>query len=93
MLVAFDVAVVRAQYPALRPEVAEALSARGINCWHRYSYTWELAGALGLGEGGGEGGGAVRTKSDLVGLDIRGELLELQRVLASVVAAEQQFST
>ncbi len=38
-------------------EVAEALSARGINCWHGYAYAWELAGALGLREGGG----AVRT--------------------------------
>ncbi len=38
-------------------DVAEALSARGINCWHGYAYAWELAGALGLREGGG----AVRT--------------------------------
>jgi selenocysteine lyase/cysteine desulfurase len=38
-------------------EVAEALSARGINCWHGHAYAWELAGALGLRETGG----AVRT--------------------------------
>jgi cysteine desulfurase family protein (TIGR01976 family) len=38
-------------------DVAEALSGRGINCWHGYAYAWELAGALGLREGGG----AVRT--------------------------------
>jgi len=38
-------------------DVAEALSARGINCWHGYAYAWELAGALGLRESGG----AVRT--------------------------------
>ncbi|MGH3930149.1 MAG: aminotransferase class V-fold PLP-dependent enzyme, partial [Pseudonocardiaceae bacterium] len=38
-------------------DLAEALSSRGINCWHGYSYAWELAGALGLREGGG----AVRT--------------------------------
>ncbi|HEY6423340.1 MAG TPA: cysteine desulfurase-like protein [Pseudonocardiaceae bacterium] len=38
-------------------EVAEALSARGINCWHGHAYAWDLAGALGLHEGGG----AVRT--------------------------------
>lgn len=38
-------------------DVAGALSARGINCWHGHAYAWELAGALGLREGGG----AVRT--------------------------------
>ncbi|MGH3902066.1 MAG: cysteine desulfurase-like protein [Pseudonocardiaceae bacterium] len=38
-------------------DVAEALSARGINCWHGYAYAWELAGALRLRDGGG----AVRT--------------------------------
>ncbi|MGH3802738.1 MAG: aminotransferase class V-fold PLP-dependent enzyme, partial [Pseudonocardiaceae bacterium] len=38
-------------------DVAEALSTRGINCWHGYAYAWELAGALGLRDGGG----AVRT--------------------------------
>jgi selenocysteine lyase/cysteine desulfurase len=38
-------------------DVAAALSARGINCWHGYAYAWELAGALGLRESGG----AVRT--------------------------------
>jgi selenocysteine lyase/cysteine desulfurase len=34
-------------------DVAEALSARGINCWHGYAYAWELAGALRLRESGG----------------------------------------
>jgi cysteine desulfurase family protein (TIGR01976 family) len=38
-------------------DVAEALSARGINCSHGHAYAWELAGALGLRESGG----AVRT--------------------------------
>ena len=38
-------------------DIAEALSERGINCWHGCAYAWELAGALGLREGGG----AVRT--------------------------------
>ncbi|MGH4025375.1 MAG: cysteine desulfurase-like protein [Pseudonocardiaceae bacterium] len=37
--------------------LAEALAERGINCWHGYSYAWELAGALGLRDCGG----AVRT--------------------------------
>jgi selenocysteine lyase/cysteine desulfurase len=38
-------------------DVTEALSARGINCWHGYAYAWELAEALGLRDSGG----AVRT--------------------------------
>ncbi|MGH3934733.1 MAG: aminotransferase class V-fold PLP-dependent enzyme, partial [Pseudonocardiaceae bacterium] len=38
-------------------DVAMALSARGINCWHGYAYAWELAEALGLRDSGG----AVRT--------------------------------
>ncbi|HKR51179.1 MAG TPA: cysteine desulfurase-like protein [Pseudonocardiaceae bacterium] len=38
-------------------DVAAALSARGINCWHGYAYAWELAAALRLRESGG----AVRT--------------------------------
>lgn len=38
-------------------DLAEALSGRGINCWHGYSYAWELAGVLGLRDCGG----AVRT--------------------------------
>ncbi|MGH3871005.1 MAG: cysteine desulfurase-like protein [Pseudonocardiaceae bacterium] len=41
-------------------DVAAALSTRGINCWHGYAYAWELAGALGLRDGGG----AVRASAN-----------------------------
>jgi cysteine desulfurase family protein (TIGR01976 family) len=56
-------------------EVAEALSARGINCWHGFAYAWELAEALGLrGSGGG-----VRTSVNFYSTDA-----EVDRLLDAV---------
>lgn len=61
-------------------DVAEALSARGINCWHGYAYAWELAGALGLRDGGG----AVRTSVNFYNTAAEVDrLLEAVRALAT----------
>jgi cysteine desulfurase family protein (TIGR01976 family) len=40
-------------------EVAAALAARRVNVWNGDNYAWELAGALGLREGGGVRAGLV----------------------------------
>ncbi|MDQ3761239.1 MAG: cysteine desulfurase-like protein [Actinomycetota bacterium] len=58
-------------------EIAEALSARGINCWHGYAYAWELAAALGIREGGG----AVRTS-----VNFYSTAAEVDRLLDAVAA-------
>ncbi|MDQ4094128.1 MAG: cysteine desulfurase-like protein [Actinomycetota bacterium] len=55
--------------------LAEALSARGINCWHGYAYAWELAEALGLRDSGG----AVRTSVNFYSTDA-----EVNRLLDAV---------
>ena len=46
-------------------DVAEALSARGINCWHGFAYAWELAEALRLRDSGG----GVRTSVNFYSTD------------------------
>ncbi|MGH3999719.1 MAG: cysteine desulfurase-like protein [Pseudonocardiaceae bacterium] len=56
-------------------DVAAALSARGINCWHGYAYAWELADALGLRESGG----AVRAS-----LNFYSTAAEVDRLLDAV---------
>jgi cysteine desulfurase family protein (TIGR01976 family) len=56
-------------------EVTEALSARGINCWHGHAYARELAEALGLGGSGG----AVRTSVNFYSTDA-----EVDRLLDAV---------
>jgi cysteine desulfurase family protein (TIGR01976 family) len=56
-------------------EVTEALSTRGINCWHGHAYAWELAAALGLGGSGG----AVRTSVNFYSTDA-----EVDRLLDAV---------
>lgn len=56
-------------------DLAEALSARGINCWHGYAYAWDLAEALGLRDSGG----AVRTSVNFYSTDA-----EVDRLLDAV---------
>ncbi|MDQ4010467.1 MAG: cysteine desulfurase-like protein [Actinomycetota bacterium] len=56
-------------------DVAEALSAWGINCWHGYAYAWELAEALALRDSGG----AVRTS-----VNFYNTATEVQRLLDAV---------
>ncbi|MCA1704494.1 MAG: aminotransferase class V-fold PLP-dependent enzyme, partial [Actinobacteria bacterium] len=61
-------------------DVAEALSARGLNCWHGYAYAWELAAALGLRDSGG----AVRTSVNFYSTDA--EVDRLLDVVAELAA-------
>ena len=58
-------------------EVAEGLAARGINCWHGHAYAWELAGALGVRDGGG----AVRAS-----VNFYNTATEVDRLLDAVTA-------
>jgi cysteine desulfurase family protein (TIGR01976 family) len=58
-------------------EVVQALDTRGINCWHGYAYAWELAGALGVLEGGG----GVRTS-----MNFYNTAAEVDRLLDAVAA-------
>jgi cysteine desulfurase family protein (TIGR01976 family) len=58
-------------------EIAAALSQHGINCWHGHAYAWELAGALGLRDGGG----AVRA-----GLSHYSSAAEADRLLDAVTS-------
>ncbi|MGH3786972.1 MAG: cysteine desulfurase-like protein [Pseudonocardiaceae bacterium] len=58
-------------------EVATALAARGINCWHGHAYAWELAGALRVREGGG----AVRAS-----VNFYNTAAEVDRLLDAVTA-------
>ncbi len=62
--------------------VAEGLAARGINCWHGYAYAWELAGALGVLEGGG----AVRASVNFY--STAAEVDQLLDAVAAVAAGD-----